>query len=192
MFSATLRDWERKIEQLRQRWRAVRQENERLRQRKRSLAAAREATGERTRTIGAATGTTGAGTGTQRKENDRLRQQQEEARGPTSGKQPPSPEAREKSVRDDASTLWNAALLKVFCIVAMEKFEFIRQEQRSCDERVQTALRVWEFNTLAAQVQGRFAAFPQSIAFRTPFLLLRFALPFFYSHHHPRRWVLLI
>src|SRR6266567_3791743 len=32
MFSATLREWKRKIEQLRQRWRAVRQENERLRQ----------------------------------------------------------------------------------------------------------------------------------------------------------------
>src|SRR2546429_7619280 len=31
MFSATLREWKRKIEQLRQRWRAVRQENERLR-----------------------------------------------------------------------------------------------------------------------------------------------------------------
>src|ERR1700747_3105792 len=31
MFSATLREWKLKIEQLRQRWRAVRQENERLR-----------------------------------------------------------------------------------------------------------------------------------------------------------------
>src|SRR5437588_3062662 len=31
MFSATLREWKRKIEQLRQRWRAVRKENERLR-----------------------------------------------------------------------------------------------------------------------------------------------------------------
>src|SRR6516162_4664254 len=31
MFSATLREWKSKIEQLRERWRAVRQENERLR-----------------------------------------------------------------------------------------------------------------------------------------------------------------
>ncbi len=34
MFSATLREGKRKIEQLQQRWRAARQENERLRKEK--------------------------------------------------------------------------------------------------------------------------------------------------------------
>jgi transposase len=37
MFSATLREWKRKIEQLQQRWRAARQENERLRKENEAL-----------------------------------------------------------------------------------------------------------------------------------------------------------
>jgi regulator of replication initiation timing len=37
MFSATIREWKRKIEQLQQRWRATRQENERLRKENEAL-----------------------------------------------------------------------------------------------------------------------------------------------------------
>ena len=65
MFSATLREWKRKIEQLRQRWRAVRQENERLRKENEVLRR-REKQWERERER-------------LREENDRLRQQLEEA-----------------------------------------------------------------------------------------------------------------
>src|SRR5215470_16302149 len=42
MFSATLREWKGKIEQLRQRWRAARQENERLRKENEALRRERE------------------------------------------------------------------------------------------------------------------------------------------------------
>jgi exonuclease VII large subunit len=42
MFSATLREWKRKIEQLQQRWRAVRQENERLRKENEALQREKE------------------------------------------------------------------------------------------------------------------------------------------------------
>ena len=63
MFSATLREWKRKIEQLR--WRAVRQENERLRKENEVLRR-REKQWERERER-------------LREENDRLRQQLEEA-----------------------------------------------------------------------------------------------------------------
>src|SRR5207245_9021519 len=65
MFSATLREWKRKIEQLRQRWRAVRQENERLRKENEVLRR-REKQWERERKR-------------RREESDRLRQQLEEA-----------------------------------------------------------------------------------------------------------------
>ena len=64
MFSATLREWKRKIEQLRQRWRAVRQENERLRKENEVLRR-REKQLERERER-------------LREENDRLRRQLEE------------------------------------------------------------------------------------------------------------------
>jgi regulator of replication initiation timing len=65
MFSATLREWKRKIEQLRQRWRAVRQENERLRKEIEVLRR-REKQWERERDR-------------LRKQNDNLRRQLEEA-----------------------------------------------------------------------------------------------------------------
>ena len=42
MFSATLREWKRKIEQLQQRWRAVRHENERLRKENEALRQEKE------------------------------------------------------------------------------------------------------------------------------------------------------
>jgi len=42
MFSATLREWKRKIEQLQQRWRGVRQENERLRKENEALQREKE------------------------------------------------------------------------------------------------------------------------------------------------------
>src|SRR5437868_13105414 len=65
MFSATLREWKRKIEQLRQRWRAVRQENERLRKENEVLRR-REKQWERERER-------------LREENERLKRQLEEA-----------------------------------------------------------------------------------------------------------------
>jgi transposase len=65
MFSATLREWKRKIEQLQQRWRAARQENERLRKENEALRR-REKQLE-------------WGQEQLRKENDNLRRQLEEA-----------------------------------------------------------------------------------------------------------------
>src|SRR6266480_1536353 len=65
MFSATLREWKRKIEQLRQRWRAVRKENEVLRRREKQWERERERLERERERL--------------REENDRLRQQLEEA-----------------------------------------------------------------------------------------------------------------
>ena len=65
MFSATLREWKRKIGQLQQRWRAVRQENERLRKENEALQREKEQLERKYERL--------------RKENDHLRRQLEEA-----------------------------------------------------------------------------------------------------------------
>src|SRR2546430_17625406 len=75
MLSATLHEWKRKIEQLQQRWRAVRQENERLRKENEVLRR-REKQWERERER-------------LREENDRLRQQLEKAQRANKGQGAP-------------------------------------------------------------------------------------------------------
>src|SRR2546429_7243639 len=89
MFSATLREWKRKIEQLRQRWRAVRQENERLRKENEVLRR-REKQWERERER-------------LREENDRLRQQLEEAQRANKRQAAPFSRGDRKSTRLNSS-----------------------------------------------------------------------------------------
>src|SRR6266705_3304133 len=99
MFSATLREWKRKIEQLRQRWRAVRQENERLRKetevlrrREKQWESEREQWERERKRL--------------ERERERLREEIDNLNvswkklsGLTNDKPPPSPGAREKSIR---------------------------------------------------------------------------------------------
>src|SRR2546429_3067220 len=119
MFSATLREWKRKIEQLRQRWRAVRQENERLRKENEVLRR-REKQWERERER-------------LREENDRLRQQLEEAQ--RANKRQAAPFSRGTRKEDRKSTRLNSShgyiSYAVFCLKKKKNRQRAREDNSS-------------------------------------------------------------